>query len=82
MAATTAATVVMVSWVPRSSIGLTGLTAWPFAVDVKGWPPGGTALTRLRMSVSELDGHWRTQRGADDLHAMLPVGVVCAFSSS
>jgi integrase len=54
-------------------------TAWPFAVGVKGWPQGGTALSRLGMNVSELEARWRAQRAADDLHAVLPVGVVCAF---
>ena len=54
-------------------------TAWPFPVKVKGWPQGGTALHRLGMSVAELDRLWRVALIEDDLHATLPVGVVCAF---
>ena len=54
-------------------------TAWPFDVKVKGWPQGGTALNRLGMSVTELDRLWRRALIDDDMHALLPVGVVCAF---
>jgi integrase len=54
-------------------------TAWPFEVSVKGWPAGGTALNRLGMTVGGLDRLWRRAKVDDDLHALLPVGVVCAF---
>jgi integrase len=54
-------------------------TAWPFQVAVKGWPEGGTALNRLGMSATDLDRLWRRAVVDDDLHAVLPVGAVCAF---
>src|SRR5207247_739573 len=54
-------------------------TAWPFPVTAKGWPAGGTALNRLGMKAADLDRLWRRAVVDDDLHALLPVGVVCAF---
>jgi integrase len=54
-------------------------TGWPFAVAVKGWPQGGTALNRLGMTAADLDRLWRQAWIDDDAHALLPVGVVCAF---
>ena len=55
-------------------------TAWPFTDTVKGWPQGGTALNRLdKMAVEELDDLWAQAVVADDMHATLPVKVVCAF---
>jgi integrase len=54
-------------------------TAWPFPVTAKGWPAGATALNRLGMTAADLNLLWRRAVVDDDLHALLPVGVVCAF---